>query len=205
MEQLPVRITAVLPAAVGVHHQPRGGRLGPKGALQGHGDQLLGHGGHDVPAQHALAARVLKGAQISPVAVGERQIRDVRDPHPVGLGRVGLVEQPVGRAAQAMRRVGRARDKGLGLQRVQAPAAHGRAQALAAHSVAILAQGHLQSAGSVAAFMHAKDPDQRRFPSPLLGAPPPAAGRPARRNSRWPARPAPGRAAARGSGHTRRQ
>ena len=74
----------------------------------------------------------------------------------VGLG---LVEQPVGGAAQPVRGVGRARGVGLGLQGAQPPAAHGRAQALAAHGVPILAQGDLQSAGAVAALMVPKGLD----------------------------------------------
>ena len=69
-----------------------------------------------------------------------------------------------------MRRVGRARGVGLGLQGAQAPAAHGRAQALTAHPVAFFAQGHLQPAGAVAALVDAKDLDQRRFPGGRLRA-----------------------------------
>ena len=50
-QQVPVHVTAVLPAAVGVHEQTGRGRLGPKSTLPGRGNQLLGHGG-----QHVLSA-----------------------------------------------------------------------------------------------------------------------------------------------------
>ena len=65
-----------------------------------------------------------------------------------------------------MRGVSRARGVDLGffgLQGAQPPAAHGRAQALAAHPVPVLAQGYLQPAGAVAALVDAKGLDQRRF------------------------------------------
>ena len=55
-----------------------------------------------------------------------------------------------------MRRVGRARGEGFGLEREQALAAHGRAQALATDAVAFSAQGDRQAAGPMAAFMPAK-------------------------------------------------
>ena len=72
VEQLAIGVAAVLPAAVGVHNKPGRGRLGKKAPLQGRGDQLFGHGGGHVPAHDVLAARVLEGAQIGPMAVGER-------------------------------------------------------------------------------------------------------------------------------------
>ena len=162
VQQLPIRVAAVLAAAVGVDEQARGGRLGPKGPLQGTGHQLCGHGGPDLPADDLLAGHVLKGAQVGPVAVGQRQIRNITDPTPVGPGGRGLVEQPVRGAAQPVGRVGRARGVGLGLQGTPA---HGRAPALTAHAIPLAAQGDLQPTGAVAAFMPAKDLDQRRFPS----------------------------------------
>ena len=54
------------------------------------------------------------------------------------------------------------------MQRAQAPAAHGRVQALAAHPVPFFTQGDLQPAGAVAALVDAKGFDQRRFPSRRL-------------------------------------
>ena len=164
VEQLPVGVTTVLAAPVGVHEQLGRGWLGQKVPLQGRCDQPLGHGGHNVPPHDVLAGQVLKGVQSGSGTMSERQTGAARRPDPVGLGRFGLVQQPVGGAAQAMRRVGRARGVGLGLQGVQAPAAHGRAQALAAHPVAFFTQGHLQPARAVAAFVVAKDLDQRFFP-----------------------------------------
>ena len=80
-----VSVAAVLTAPVGVYHEPGRGRLRQKGPLQGRGDEFFGHRGGYVPAHHVLAGHVLKGAQIGPGAVGKRQIRDVRHPHPRGL------------------------------------------------------------------------------------------------------------------------
>ena len=51
-----------------------------------------------------------------------------------------------------MGEVGRTRGIGLGLQRVQAPPLHSRAQALAAHPVPVLAQFDLQTARVIAAL-----------------------------------------------------
>ena len=67
-----------------------------------------------------------------------------------------------------MRGVGRAGGVGLGLQGARAPAAHARAQALAAHGVPVLAQRNLQPAGAVAALVDAKGLDQGHFPSRRL-------------------------------------
>lgn len=39
------------------------------------------------------------------------EARDIANPHVVGLDRLGLVQQPIRRAAQAMRQVGGARGK----------------------------------------------------------------------------------------------
>ena len=55
-----------------------------------------------------------------------------------------------------MRGVGRARG-GLGLQRMQAPAAHGRTQTLATYPMPVPTQGDLQVAGPLAAFVNAKN------------------------------------------------
>ena len=63
-----------------------------------------------------------------------------------------------------MRGVDRARDEDLGLQRVQAPAAHGRAQALATYPMPVPAQGNLQAAGPITAFVNAKNLHQGLFP-----------------------------------------
>jgi hypothetical protein len=89
-----------------VDEQAGRGRLGPKSALQGRGNQFLGHGSHDVPAHHLLADRILIGTQVSPVAVGQGQISDITDPDLVSLRRLGLVKQPVGGSAQPVGRVG---------------------------------------------------------------------------------------------------
>ena len=48
-----------------------------------------------LPAADLLTDQVLKGAPVGPLAVGQRQIRDIADPHPVRLGRLGLVEESV--------------------------------------------------------------------------------------------------------------
>ena len=63
------------------------------------------------------------------------------EPH-TRLGRARLVEQPVGCAAQATGRIGGARRVRFGLQDPQARAGQRRAQGLATHAVALLAQGH---------------------------------------------------------------
>jgi hypothetical protein len=118
-----------------------------------------------------LGALVLKGTQVRPRAVSERQIGDVRDPDAVGLGGLGLVEQPVGGTAQAMGRISGARGEGFGLQRVQALPAHGPAQAQAAHPVAFFPQGNPQPAGAVAATVDVKDLKQWCFPGGCLRVP----------------------------------
>lgn len=69
---------------------------------------------------------------------------------------------------QPVSRVGGAWGEGLGLQRVQAPAAQGSAQALAPNTIALAAQGDLQAARAVAALVSAEDLDQHLFPSRLL-------------------------------------
>ena len=120
-----------------------------------------------MPADYLLTGHVLKSAQVGPVAVGQRQVGDVTDPDPIGLSGLGLVEQPVRRAAQPVGRIGGARREGLGLQRAQAPAAYGRPQALTAHQVPLFPQRYLEAAGAITAFMHPKHLDQRRFPSGL--------------------------------------
>lgn len=48
-----------------------------------------------LPAADLLTDQVLKGAPVGPLAVGQRQIRDIADSHPVRLGRLGLVEESV--------------------------------------------------------------------------------------------------------------
>ena len=107
VQSFAVGIAAVLPALpgttpVGVDEQAGRGRLRPKGPLQGAGHQFFGHGGSDLPAHHLLAGHVLKGAQVGPLAIGQWQIRDVAHPYPVGLGRLGLVEQSVVRGVNAL-------------------------------------------------------------------------------------------------------
>ena len=69
-----------------------------------------------MPADHVPGALVLESAQVGPGAVGQRQIRDVGDPHPVGLDGLGLVQPPVGGAAQAVGGVGGAGGWGRGLR-----------------------------------------------------------------------------------------
>jgi len=64
-----------------------------------------------------------------------------------------------------MGQIGGARGEGLGLQRVQAPAAHGGAQALPPHTVAPAVQFDAQPTRPITAFMDAKHLNQRRFPS----------------------------------------
>jgi hypothetical protein len=54
------------------------------------------------------------------------------------------------------------------LQREQAPAAHGPAQALVPDTVTLAAQSDLQPSRAIAALVSAEDLDQRRFPSRLL-------------------------------------
>jgi hypothetical protein len=127
VEQLAVRFTAVLPTAVGVNEQARRGRLGLKSTLQGRGNQLFGHGGHYLPTQHLLADHILIGVQVGPLAVGQRQVGAIADPYLISLRRLGLVKQSVRGAPQPVRRVGGAWGEGLGLERVQAPSAHGGA------------------------------------------------------------------------------
>ena len=97
VEHFAVPVTAILPAAVGVHEQAGRGRLGPK------------------------------SAQVGPVAIGQGQVRDITHPSLISLGRLGLVEQSVRGAAQIMRRVSGAWSKGLRLQCMQASATHGHA------------------------------------------------------------------------------
>ena len=63
-----------------------------------------------------------------------------------------------------MRGVNNTRGEDLGLQRVQAPAAHGRTQALATYPIPVPAQSDLQMAGPVAAFVNAKNLHQGLFP-----------------------------------------
>ena len=58
-----------------------------------------------MPADYLLTGHVMKSAEVGPtgydpVAVGQRQIGDVTNPDPIGLRGLGLVEQPVGRAAR---------------------------------------------------------------------------------------------------------
>ena len=67
-----------------------------------------------------------------------------------------------------MRGVGRAWGVGLGLERMQAPTAHGRAQALAAHPVLVFMQRDLQPAGAITALVDPKGLDQGRSPSRRL-------------------------------------
>jgi len=84
------------------------GQLGPKSELQGRGNPLFGHRGHHVPAHHVpahhvLADHILLGTEVGPVTVSQRQVGEVADPYLARLGRLGLVEQPIGRATQSMR------------------------------------------------------------------------------------------------------
>ena len=51
---------------------------------------------------------------------------------------------------------------------MQAPAAHGCAQALPIHSVSVLAQRDLQPTGAITALVYPKSRDQGRFPSRYL-------------------------------------
>ena len=92
-----------------------------------------------MPADDLLTGRILKSTQVGPVAVGQGQAGDVADSEPVGLGGLALVQQPVGRATQPVGRVRGARGEGLRLECVQAPAAHGRPQALTTHPVSLCA------------------------------------------------------------------
>lgn len=91
------------------------------------------------PAHHLLADHILVRTQISLVAVGQWQVGDIADPYLISLRGLGLVEWLVGGAAQPVRRIGSARGKGLGLQRVQTSAAHGPAQALPPDAIAFAA------------------------------------------------------------------
>ena len=134
MEQGPVGVAAVLHPVVGMHHQAGGG-LGP---LQRRRDQRFGHRVEHVPAHDECAGHLLKGAQVSLRTVSERQIRNVGHPLPVGLGRFGRVEQPVGGAAQPTGGIRGARRVGLGLQGPQAPAGQPHAQGLTVHAAAQL-------------------------------------------------------------------
>lgn len=106
VEQGAVGVAEVLPAPVGMHDQARGGGLVVQDPLQSRGGEFFGHGRAHLPADHILSALVLESAQVSPGAVGQRQIRSFGDPHPVGLDELGLVEQPVGGAVQAVGGVG---------------------------------------------------------------------------------------------------
>ena len=113
--------------------------------------------------------------------------------------------QPVGGAAQPVGGVGRARGVGLELQGTQPPAAHGRAQALAAHPAPFLAQRHLQPTGAIAAFVVPKDLDQGCFPGRRFLPHSPLRALFAKRKICWAVRLALGRTAARGSGRARRR
>ena len=64
-----------------------------------------------------------------------------------------------------MRGVNSVWGEGLGLQRVQAPAAQDRTQALATYPMPVPAQGDLQVAGPLAAFVNAKNLHQGLFPN----------------------------------------
>ena len=79
-----------------------------------------------LPARNVLGAPALKGAPVRPRAIGQGQIRDTADPEPVGLGGLGLVEEPVGSTPSAVDRTGRAQGEDLGLQRAQVLAGQGR-------------------------------------------------------------------------------
>ena len=90
-------------------------------------------------------------------------MRNVTDLDPIGLGRLGLVEQPIRRAAHGWSRW--CAERKLGLQRVQAPSAHSGAQA--PDAIALAAQFNTQPKHAIAAFMHPEYLDQRRFPTKL--------------------------------------
>ena len=100
VEQSAVSVAAVLPAAVGVDHEFRGGQLREKGPPQGRGDQFFRHRGPHVPAHDVFGGPVLKGAQVGPCAMcywpGAGQGTYVGAPHLIGPGGLGLVQQPFG-------------------------------------------------------------------------------------------------------------
>nr|WP_317170896.1 hypothetical protein [Hymenobacter lapidiphilus] len=66
-----------------------------------------------------------------------------------------------------MGRIRGARGKGLGLQRAQTPAAHGRSQTLVANPVPLFAQYYLEAARTITALVRPEDLYQRRFPGRL--------------------------------------
>ena len=121
-----------------------------------------------VPAHDVFGSRGLEGAPVGPGAVGQGQVRAVGRPHLDGPGGLGLVQQPVGGATQPVRDVGRARGIDLGLQRMQAPAAPGRAQALPIHGAHGLAPRNLPPTSTIPALMGLKGLAQGRFPSRCL-------------------------------------
>lgn len=92
-----------------------------------------------MPAHYLPADHIMVRAEIGPVPAGQRQVGGIADSELVSLGRLGLMEQSVRGAAQSVRRVGVAGREGLWLQRVQAPSAHGPAQALPTDAVALAA------------------------------------------------------------------
>jgi hypothetical protein len=139
MQQFSVPAAAVLPTSVGVHEQAERRRLGPKSALQGLGNQLFGHSGHAVLACYLLADHTLIGIQVSPVAIGQRQIGAITEPDLIRLQRLGLVEQPARGAAQLVHQVCGAWGEGLRLQRVQDSSAHGGTPTLVPHAVSLAA------------------------------------------------------------------
>ena len=64
LEQGAVGVGAVLPAAVGMDHQVRGGGLGEQGPPQGRSDEFFGHSRSHMPADHVLGVLVLESAQV---------------------------------------------------------------------------------------------------------------------------------------------
>lgn len=101
VRQLPLRVAAVLPPTDRV--RPRSGGTSKPGV--GGWDQNAcckarvtnssGMVARALPAADLLTDQVLKGAPVGPLAVGQRQTRDIADSHPVRLGRLGLVEESV--------------------------------------------------------------------------------------------------------------
>ena len=105
---------------------------------------------------------------MGPGPAGQRQAGEAADPHPVGLGGTRLVEQQIWDTAQSVRRIGGARDEGLGQQGSAAVATQPHAQGLAARSVALFPQLDLQPTRAVAAFVVVRDRRYFRFPGRCL-------------------------------------
>ena len=120
-------------------------------------------------AHHVLGAHVLKGAQVRPRAIGQRQIREVAHPDLVGLGWARLVEQQVRRAPLPVGRIGGARDEGLGLQGPPVVAAQPGAQGLTAHPIAFFPPFNRQASGAITPFVVVEHGEHFRFPGRFAG------------------------------------